>query len=70
MGGGLMQLVAYGAQDVLPNGQSTNYILESYIQTLIRWNLLNRLSMAKLISVECNITIGRNGDLAFRTYYR
>ena len=31
MGGGLMQLVAYGAQDVYLTGNPTDYILEGYL---------------------------------------
>ena len=29
MGGGLMQLVAYGAQDIYLNRKSSNYLLQS-----------------------------------------
>ena len=32
MGGGLMQLVAYGAQDIYLTGKSSNYFLQSSIQ--------------------------------------
>ena len=53
MGGGLMQLVAYGAQDVylqeiprLPSGK-----LPTEDTLTLLWNLLNKHSMVKLISV-------------------
>jgi hypothetical protein len=71
MGGGLMQLVAYGAQDVYLTGNSqitfwkvtyrrhTNFSLESIEQTFNGQADFGR-------RVTC--TISRNGDLAYRTY--
>ena len=51
MAGGLMQLVAYGAQDVyltvilrLPSGK-----LHTVVTQILRWNRLSKLSMARLI---------------------
>lgn len=71
MSGGLMQLVAYGAQDVYLTGnpqitfwkvtyrRHTNFAMESIEQTFNgQANFGNR--------VQC--TISRNGDLAYRTY--
>ena len=71
MGGGLMQLVAYGAQDVYLTGnpqitfwkvtyrRHTNFSLESIEQTFNGQADFGR-------RVTC--TISRNGDLAYRTY--
>ena len=71
MGGGLMQLVAYGAQDVYLTGnpqitfwkvtyrRHTNFALESIEQTFNGQADFGR-------RVTC--TISRNGDLAYRTY--
>ena len=71
MGGGLMQLVAYGAQDVYLNGNPqitfwkvtyrryTNFAMESIEQTFNGQADFGR-------RVTC--TISRNGDLAYRTY--
>ena len=71
MGGGLMQLVAYGAQDVYLTGnpqitfwkvtyrRHTNFAMESIEQTFNGQCDFGR-------RVTC--TISRNGDLAFRTY--
>ena len=71
MGGGLMQLVAYGAQDVYLTGnpqitfwkvtyrRHTNYAMESIEQTFNGQADFGR-------RVVC--TISRNGDLAYRTY--
>jgi len=71
MGGGLMQLVAYGAQDVYLTGnpqitfwkvtyrRHTNYAMESIEQTFNGQADFGR-------RVQC--TISRNGDLAYRTY--
>uniref|UniRef100_A0A6C0BXV8 Major capsid protein N-terminal domain-containing protein n=1 Tax=viral metagenome TaxID=1070528 RepID=A0A6C0BXV8_9ZZZZ len=71
MGGGLMQLVAYGAQDVYLSGnpqitfwkvtyrRHTNYAMESIEQTFNGQADFGR-------RVQC--TISRNGDLAYRTY--
>lgn len=71
MAGGLMQLVAYGAQDVFLTGNAqitywkvnyrryTNFAIESIEQTFNGQADFGR-------RVQC--TIGRNGDLAYRTY--
>ena len=71
MGGGLMQLVAYGAQDVYLTGnpqitfwkvtyrRHTNFAMESIEQTFN-----GQADFGK--RVTC--TISRNGDLAYRTY--
>jgi hypothetical protein len=71
MGGGLMQLVAYGAQDVYLTGKPqitfwsvtyrrhTNFAMESIEQTFNGQADFGR-------RVTC--TISRNGDLAYRTY--
>ena len=71
MGGGLMQLVAYGAQDVYLTGnpqitfwkvsyrRPTNFAMESIEQTFNGQADFGR-------RVTC--TISRNGDLCYRTY--
>merc|ERR1712100_103688 len=71
MGGGLMQLVAYGAQDVYLTGNTqitfwkvtyrrhTNFAMEAIEQTFNGMADFGR-------RVTC--TISRNGDLAYRTY--
>ena len=71
MGGGLMQLVAYGAQDVYLTGNPqitfwkvtyrryTNFAIEAIEQTFNGQADFGR-------RVTC--TISRNGDLAYRTY--
>jgi len=71
MGGALMQLVAYGAQDVFLTGtpeitfwkvsyrRHTNFAIESIEQTFSGQADFGR-------RVTC--TISRNGDLAYRTY--
>ena len=71
MAGGLMQLVAYGAQDVFLTGtpeitfwkvsyrRHTNFAMESIDQTFSGQADFGR-------RVTC--TISRNGDLAYRTY--
>ena len=71
MGGALMQLVAYGAQDLFLTGspeitywkvsyrRHTNFAMESIEQTFNGQADFGR-------RVTC--TISRNGDLAFRTY--
>ena len=71
MGGGLMQLVAYGAQDVYLTGNPqitfwkvtyrryTNFAIESIEQTFNGQADFGR-------RVQC--VISRNGDLAYRTY--
>jgi hypothetical protein len=71
MGGGLMQLVAYGAQDIYLTGnpqitffkvvyrRHTNFSMESIEQT---W------SGSSTTSGRCTATISRNGDLVSRMY--
>ena len=71
MGGGLMQLVAYGAQDVYLTGnpqitffkvvyrRHTNFSMESIEQT---WN------GSSMTDGRCTATISRNGDLVHRMY--
>lgn len=71
MAGGLMQIVAYGAQDVFLTGspqitfwkvtyrRHTNFAMESIEQTFNGQADFGR-------RVQC--TISRNGDLAYRTY--
>ena len=71
MGGGLMQLVAYGAQDIYLTGnpqitffkvvyrRHTNFSMESIQQT---WN------GQTLSDGRCTATISRNGDLVSRLY--
>lgn len=71
MAGGLMQLVAYGAQDIYLTGNPqisfwkvtyrryTNFAIESIEQTFNGQADFGR-------RVQC--TIARNGDLAYRTY--
>ena len=72
MGGGLMQLVAYGAQDVFLTGnpqitffkvvyrRHTNFSIEAIKQT---WN-----GTSKGANGRCTSTISRNGDLIYRMY--
>jgi hypothetical protein len=72
MGGGLMQLVAYGAQDIYLTGnpqitffkvvyrRHTNFSMEAIEQT---WNGSETSS-----SGRCTATISRNGDLVHRMY--
>jgi hypothetical protein len=73
MGGGLMQLVAYGAQDIYLTGnpqitffkvvyrRHTNFSMEAIEQT---WNGSEGSSSAG----RCTATISRNGDLVYRMY--
>ena len=72
MGGGLMQLVAYGAQDIYLTGnpqitffkvvyrRHTNFSMESIQQT---WNGQETAETGR-----CTATISRNGDLVSRLY--
>ena len=72
MGGGLMQLVAYGAQDIYLTGnpqitffkvvyrRHTNFAMEAIEQT---WN-----GSSNTTSGRCTATISRNGDLVNRMY--
>ena len=71
MGGGLMQLVAYGAQDIYLTGnpqitffkvvyrRHTNFSMETIQQTL---------SGTPANSGTSTVTISRNGDLIHRMY--
>ena len=71
MGGGLMQLVAYGTQDIYLTGnpqitffkvvyrRHTNFAIEAIIQ-----NLDGKFDFGR----ECSCTIARNGDLIHRVY--
>ena len=71
MGGGLMQLVAYGAQDIYLTGnpqitffkvvyrRHTNFSMEAIEQT---WD------GSTLTAGRCSSTISRNGDLIYRMY--
>ena len=72
MGGGLMQLVAYGAQDIYLTGnpqitffkvvyrRHTNFSMEAIEQT---WN-----GSSTGADTRCTATISRNGDLVYRMY--
>jgi hypothetical protein len=72
MGGGLMQLVAYGAQDIYLTGnpqitffkvvyrRHTNFSMEAIEQT---WN-----GTSDGANGRCTATISRNGDLVHRMY--
>ena len=74
MGGGLMQLVAYGAQDIYLTGnpqitffkvvyrRHTNFSMEAIEQT---WN---GTEPSDSVSGQCTATISRNGDLVHRMY--
>jgi hypothetical protein len=74
MGGGLMQLVAYGAQDIYLTGnpqitffkvvyrRHTNFSMESIQQT---WN-----GFSTGTNGRCTATISRNGDLVHRMYFQ
>ena len=73
MGGGLMQLVAYGAQDIYLTGnpqitffkvvyrRHTNFSMEAIEQT---WNGEEK----GITAARCTATISRNGDLVHRMY--
>ena len=72
MGGGLMQLVAYGAQDIYLTGnpqitffkvvyrRHTNFSMEAIQQT---WD-----GTSSGADSRCTATISRNGDLVYRMY--
>jgi hypothetical protein len=74
MGGGLMQLVAYGAQDIYLTGnpqitffkvvyrRHTNFAMEAIEQT---WNGTEGSASA---AGRCTATVSRNGDLVNRMY--
>ena len=73
MGGGLMQLVAYGAQDVYLTGnpqitffkvvyrRHTNFSMEAIQQTLNGASTITK-------GGQSTVTISRNGDLIHRMY--
>jgi len=75
MGGGLMQLVAYGAQDIYLTGnpqitffkvvyrRHTNFSMEAIAQTWSGSSTGDQTSTGK-----CTATISRNGDLIHRMY--
>ena len=77
MGGGLMQLVAYGAQDIYLTGnpqitffkvvyrRHTNFSMEAIEQT---WNGTSDGASASTTG-RCTATISRNGDLVYRMYF-
>jgi hypothetical protein len=77
MGGGLMQLVAYGAQDIYLTGnpqitffkvvyrRHTNFSMEAIEQT---WNGSDGVASSSLSAGRCTATISRNGDLVHRMY--
>jgi len=74
MGGGLMQLVAYGAQDIYLTGnpqitffkvvyrRHTNFSMEAIQQT---WN-----GGSNGATGRCTATISRNGDLVHKLYFQ
>jgi hypothetical protein len=76
MGGGLMQLVAYGAQDIYLTGnpqitffkvvyrRHTNFAMECIQQTI------NGTSTLTASSTSGTVTISRNGDLVGKVYVR
>ena len=71
MGGGLMQLVAYGAQDIYLTGnpqitffkvvyrRHTNFAMESIVQ-----NFEGKFDFGR----KCSVTISRNGDLVHKVW--
>jgi hypothetical protein len=77
MGGGLMQLVAYGAQDIYLTGnpqitffkvvyrRHTNFAMEAIEQT---WNGSTGTGTPADSTKRCSATISRNGDLVHRMY--
>ena len=77
MGGGLMQLVAYGAQDIYLTGnpqitffkvvyrRHTNFSMEAIVQT---WDGSDGVSSSTPSAGRCTATISRNGDLIHRMY--
>jgi len=77
MGGGLMQLVAYGAQDIYLTGnpqitffkvvyrRHTNFSMETIQQTINGAN-----SLTATATSTGNVTISRNGDLVSKVWVR
>ena len=71
MGGGLMQLVAYGAQDIYLTGnpqitffkvvyrRHTNFAMEAIVQ-----NFEGKFDFGR----KCSVTISRNGDLVHKVW--
>ena len=76
MGGGLMQLVAYGAQDIYLTGnpqitffkvvyrRHTNFSMESIQQTINGQST----NITNGSNASGNVTISRNGDLVYKIY--
>jgi len=76
MGGGLMQLVAYGAQDIYLTGnpqitffkvvyrRHTNFSMEAIQQTI------NGSSACGTSGNSGTVTVSRNGDLVYKVYVR
>ena len=76
MGGGLMQLVAYGAQDIYLTGnpqitffkvvyrRHTNFSMEAIQQTI------NGTSTLTTSNDSGTVTVSRNGDLVSHVYVR
>ena len=76
MGGGLMQLVAYGAQDIYLTGnpqitffkvvyrRHTNFSMECIVQT---FNGTNSIGTSGSTGT---VTVSRNGDLLHKVYLR
>ena len=76
MGGGLMQLVAYGAQDIYLTGnpqitffkvvyrRHTNFSMEAIQQTI------NGSTVLSTSSTTGTVTVSRNGDLVHNVYVR
>ena len=73
MGGGLMQLVAYGAQDVYLTG---NPQITFWKVTYRRYTNFSMESIEQVFNGQADFgrrvtcTISRNGDLAYRTYFQ
>jgi hypothetical protein len=75
MGGGLMQLVAYGAQDIYLTGnpqitffkvvyrRHTNFSMETIEQTI-----QGTSKLADVSETSGTVTISRNGDLVYKVY--
>lgn len=74
MGGGLMQLVAYGAQDVYLTGNPEitffKVVYRRHTNFAIEMNEMNVDSGGARPDSQCNVQILRNGDLATRMYLR
>ena len=71
MGGGLMQLVAYGAQDIYLTGNPQITFLKLSIEdTLTFLESINKLFGSVLWNsgTSASFTISRNGDLVHKMY--